>query len=376
MKINKKWVISLYTYVIFLWIVLITWGIMTWTILLRHFSTETLAKTKSFYASETGVEEWLLAFKRDPIIDNFVPNEAIIYEAENMRDVEYKEQKIYKKELFIEDLIPAWKSIQLPFAKKDLDSRITKFHIAILKYDWKTKPTWQLSCETPLYNAAVEVSAYQKANIIATEPLEYFVELSSNWNGCYLWNNPVWKSSLLTYSDPYSNEKVSLIWDKCIVNAWTNVDWSVFERRIPYTFNDWGDVLDLSTNKCDLNCWTWLCSNYYTYDQDIRTYIQWYQTYYTVANNFIWSDMSDTWLIMFNLRAINEDAHVALWATDDVWNAYEIPWRYIYFSALWITQWWDLEEWLFTRLKLKKKHNDDLLSIFDYSLFSESEFIK
>jgi hypothetical protein len=37
---------------------------------------------------------------------------------------------------------------------------------------------------------------------------------------------------------------------------------------------------------------------------------------------------------MFNIRAIDNDAHVAIWATDNNGIAYEIPGRYINFSSL------------------------------------------
>jgi len=374
-KINRKWILTAYVYVIFMGVTLIIWGIISGTILLKHYWNETISKTKSYYAAETWIEEWLLAFKDEPDIDKFVPNEAIIYEAANKRHVEYTEQKVYKKELLIKELIPAWKSIQLPFRKKDLDSRITQFHIWILKHDTDNFPLDQQACDTPIFDSALEISAYQKAIILATEPLDYTVELNSNWNGCYIGNNTVWKTSLISYTDPYSNEKISLIWDKCIMNSQWNVTWAVFEVPIPYIYNDRWDADD-SNNTCDLDCSSGWCSKFYTHNIDVVKGIQSYLKFYTIAANFIWNDMSDEWLILFNLRAINNDVHVIVWATDDVWNPYEIPWRYINFSSLWITQGWDLNEWLFTRLKLKKKFNADLLPIFDYALYSESEFIK
>jgi len=374
-NINKKWFITAYTYLMFLWIVIVTWWIISWTILYNHYAAEIVSKTKSFYSAETWVEEWLLAFKNEPDVDKFVPNEAIVYEEENQRKVEYKEQKVYKKELVIKELIPTWKSIQLPFAKKDLDSRITKFHIAVLKQDPDNFPNDQTFCDTPIFDSSIEVAAFQKAKILNVDPLDYTVELNSNWNGCYLWNNATGKSSLITFSDPYSNEKVSLVWDKCIMNAKWNVVWAVFEKNIPYAFNNKGTP-ELEDNTCDIDCSWWTCSNYYTHSNDVLKEITGYLRYYTISNNFIWSDMSNNWLIVFSIRAVDEDSHIAMWATDDAWNPYEIPWRYINFSALWITQGWDLNEWLFTRLKLKKKFNNDLLPVFDYAMFSESEFIK
>jgi hypothetical protein len=40
-------------------------------------------------------------------LEAFIPNEDIIEEERNRRVVEYTEQKVYKKELIIEELIPA-----------------------------------------------------------------------------------------------------------------------------------------------------------------------------------------------------------------------------------------------------------------------------
>jgi hypothetical protein len=37
-------------------------------------------------------------------------------------------------------------------------------------------------CETPEFDSSVEIAAYQKARIYTTEPLDYDVELNSNWN--------------------------------------------------------------------------------------------------------------------------------------------------------------------------------------------------
>lgn len=371
---NRKWIVTVYVYIVFMGITLVIWGIMSWTILLNHYSHETISKTKSYYAAETWIEEWLLAFKEEPDIDKFVPNEAIIYEWQNKRNVEYTEQKVYKKELMVKELIETWKSIQLPFAQKDLDSRITQFHIGLMHYDKENDPTSDIMCNTPSFDSSLEIAAYQRAKILATQPLDYTVELNSNWNGCYLWNNSVWKTSLITYSDPYSSEKISLVWDKCIMNSKWNVTWAVFETDISYLLNDRWDA-DPTNNSCELDC-SGSCSQYYTTDSEVLKGIQWYQRFYTIASNFVWSDMSSDGLILFNFRAIDNDAHIVVWATDDAWNAYEIPWRYISFSSLWITQWWDINEWLFTRLKLKKKFNNDLLPIFDYALYSESEFIK
>lgn len=375
MKYNKKWFISMYVYLMFMWVSIIVTSIITWTLLANYFWNEIINKTKSYYASESWVEEWLLAYKKDPNIDNFVPNEDIIQERQNKRVTQYKDQKIYKRELVIKETIPAWKSIQLPFRKKDLDSRITKFHIAVLQHKTKTPPLSQADCDTPVYDSSLEISAYQKAIITNNNPITYNVELNSNWNWCYIWNNSVWKSSLITYSDPYSNQKISLVWDKCIMNSKWNVVWAVFEKTIPYVFDDKWDSI-VSNNSCEYNCSWWACSKYYTYDTNINKSIKSYLKFYTISSNFIYWDMSDTGLIMFNLRAINEDTQIAMWATDDLWNPYEIPWRYVSFSALWIAQWWDIHEWLFTRLKIKKKANNDLLPIFDYSIFSESELVK
>lgn len=376
MNLNKKWYLSWYVYFILLWITIISWTIITWSLRLNHYSAEFLNKTKSFYAAETGIEEWLLTYKRNPDIEDFIPNNSVISEKSNKRITEFDEQNIFKRELMVHEVIEAWKSIQLPFAKRDLDSRITKFHIWLLKYDNNTPPEDNLDCNTPQFDATLEVSAYQRALIYATEPvLDYSVELNSNWNWCYIGNNNTWKTSLITYSDPYSNEKVSLVWDKCIMNNKWNVTWSVFEEDIRYVLNDRWDA-DITNNTCDLDCSGWNCSNFYTHNSDILEGIHWYQIFYTIWPNFIWWDMTDEWLIVLDLRAVDNDAHVVVWATDDVWNPYEIPWRYINFSSLWISQWWDLEEWLFTRLKLKKKWNKDLLSIFNYALFSESEVIK
>jgi len=375
MNYNKKWFISLYVYLVFLWVTIIIGSIISWTFLTNYYGLETIHKTKSYYASETGIEEGLLAFKKQPDIDKFIPNEATLEEQKNKRTTEYKEQKVYKKELVIKETILAWKSIQLPFRKKDIDSRITKFHIAVLSYDTQTTPTSQDFCNRPKHNSAVEITALQKATIINDNPLDYTVELNSNWNGCYIWNNSSGKTSLITYTDPYSNEKVSLVWDKCVMNSKWNITWAVFEDPIPYKYDDKWDS-DPKNDTCEYNCaWT-SCSKYYTIDSRVTKLIKWELKFYTIANNFIYDDMSDTWLIMFNIRAVDDDAEIALWATDDAGNAYEIPWRYVNFSALWISQGWDIKEGLFTRLKLKKKANNDLISIFDYSIFSNSEFIK
>ena len=374
-NLNKKWSISFYTYMILLGVSMIITLIVVWTLDTKYFWTEILYKTKSFYAAETGIEEWLLSFKKVPDIDQFIPNERVIQETRNNRTTEYTEQKVYKKELVIKETIEAGKSIQLPFKKKDLDSRITQFHIAILTYDTENPPVDQNSCDTPVHDSSLEISAFQKANIISTDPLDYTVELNSNWNGCYIWNNSVGKTSLIKFSDPYSKKKVSLVWDKCIMNSNWNVSGAVFESDIPYVFDDKGDS-DLSNNTCEYDCGSGGCSKFYTHNSEVAQKVKWALKFYTIAPNFIWGDMTNDGLIMFDFRAINDDVEIAVWATDDDWNPYEIPWRFVNFSALGVWHWGDIKEWLYTRLKLKKKANNDLLPIFDYTLFSESEFIK
>lgn len=372
-KKNKKGFITAYAYFIFLWVTIISWTIIFWYITLRQLSLEALYSMKSFYSAETWVEEALLSYKKNPVEEEFIWEDRLI-DTEKLREVEYKDQNVYRKELVIEEVIPAWKSIQLFFNKEELHPNITKFHIWFLPVK-STPPTNIWECWVTDRNAATEIWAFQRANIITTTPLDYNVPLSSNWNGCYSANNITWKRSIVYYTDPYSNEKFSYIWDKCVLNNKWNVSDTVFEENIPYVFNDNGTADD-TDNSCNLNCWTWLCSIYYTKDQRITPFIQKYLKFYTIAPNIVHSDLTDDSLIAFDVRAVDEDSHIMIWATDNEGNAYDIPWRYINVTSTWISSQNDLKEWLFTRLSVKKKANTDLLPIFDWALYSESEFIK
>lgn len=372
-KKNKKWFISVYAYMVVVGVWIITSAILFWNSALRQLSTDALYSMKSYYSAESGIEEWLLAYKKNPDTDNFVWEDKLLDE-DSRRQIEYKDQNVYRKELIIEETIPAWKSIQFFFRKIDLDENITKIHIAFWQKD-DNIPVITSDCYNPKLNASVEIWAYQNAEILTLDPLSYNVDLNSNWNWCYVTNNSAWKRSVVYYTDPYSNESLSYIWDKCILNSKWNVDGSVFEQDIPYIFNDRWNA-DPSDDFCSLDCWGWTCSNYYTQNFDVQETIPWYLKYYTIAPNIINSDFDDETLITLDIRAIDEDAFIMVWATDDAWNAYDIPWRYINFTATGVWSQWDIVEWVFTRLTVKKKANTDLLPIFDYALFSESELIK
>gem|GEM_PF-4775955 len=51
-----------------------------------------------------------------------------------------------------------------------------------MKYDTSLPPTSDDFCNTPKFDSAVEISAYQKAKVYSIEPLDYEIELNSNWN--------------------------------------------------------------------------------------------------------------------------------------------------------------------------------------------------
>lgn len=368
---DKKWFLSTFTYLIFLAVSITSFAIMAWYIYFKQFSLETLYSMKSYYSAESWIEEWLLLYKKNPNTEEFVWEDKII-DVEKGVDIEYKDQNIYKWEIVIEELIEAWKSIQIFINKAELAPEITKIHIATWKRDEWVIPTSEASCQTPKFNSATEIWAFQRANIITSEPLNYLVDLNSNWNWCYSANNPLWKKSIIYYTDPYSNEKFSYIWDKCIINNKWNVSDSVFEQDIPYSFEIWGDW----NWQCQLNCTWWNCSHYYTTDPAISVPINWYQKFYTIAPNINYGDFTDDTLIAFDIRAIDDDSHIIIWATDDNWKVYQLPWRFINITATGVSSDWLVKEWLFTRLTVKKKSNIDLLPIFDWALYSESEFIK
>lgn len=333
-----------------------------------------LYSTHAYYAAETGIEKGLYELKINPDEDSFIGQKETISKARDQRTVEYRDQYFYRLERIIEEFIPAWENIQL-FFDKTLNQKITKFHIAYLKA--KQDPKAQISaisqCTTPATNASVEVWVFSSTRDTGN-PNSLTTILSSINNRCESWFGSSSKSSSNTITDPYSWNlgKISISWGRCLLNNKGNVaGWAiVFENSIPYTIvNNKCSLADAGTNE-----------KFYKTDEEVFNVIKtWYQSWTTIIDGL---DVpatvtKDSDRIVLEVRAVDNDTYVAIWATDDQWNAYDIPGRYLHFTATWKASWLDgKENDIYRRLIVKRKLNKDLLPIFDYTLFSESEFIK
>lgn len=333
-----------------------------------------LYSSQAYYAAETGIEKWLYELKIHPDEDMFIGQSEIISTSRDNRTVEYRDQYFYRLEKVIEEFIPAWENIQL-FFDPTLNPNITKFHIAYLKakFDSATQVSSITQCTTPETNASIEVGVFSSTREWAT-PDSYTTILTGNMNRCESWFGASSKSTSNTITDPYSWNlgKITISWGRCLLNhKWNVAGWTaVFENNIPYIVNNGQCVVsDGSSNE-----------KYYKKDEDIFNTIRgWYQTWTTIIDGInpetIMTKESDR--LVLEVRAVDNDAHVAIWATDDDGNVYDIPGRYLHFTATGKASGRDgKENDIYRRLIVKRKLAKDLLPIFDYTLFSESEFIK
>lgn len=364
-KKRNQWSVAISSYLVLLLITSVSLSITFTTYENIRLSEWALYNTNSFYASESGIEQWLLKFKRNPNIEDFQSDELMVKEARSWKMVEYNNQVITRKDKYIEEVIAPWESIQLIFKWEELNPNITRFHIAYMKYDTETPPIDDLSCNTPRYWASTELW------ILASE--DKILGTTPNYaNGC---DN--WKNDLQTYSDldDVSLTKIVYTGFKCILNAWIHTAWNTawIETNLSYTYDNQA-TLDTSDDTCNFDVWN--NSMYYLTDQDIIEKIKWYLRWYTMVSSFDPSDFTDNASLLLNIKSLNEETSVLVWATDEVGNVYEIPWRYVTLSAIWQSTWKVIDQWVYNKLKVKKKINKDLLPIFDYSLFSEMEFIK
>ena len=377
LKKNNQWWVSTYGFMIMM---LVSWisASLYWIVYdTLYIEKAFLYSSQSYYAAETWIEKWLYQFKINSSEESFVWQNEVIYEDRQKKQVEYRDQYFYRLERVIEELIPAWKNIQLFFDNK-LNPNITKFHIAYLKRDSSIKPTNILSCWIPKANATVELWVLSTVHEYPGWVTDNVLKTTNN--KCEWWFWSASKSSSNTVNNPYSENKQSLAWWRCLLNNKWNVMWTVaaFENSLSYIFDDKGNFDD-SDNMCILSYWWNPSDRFFSTDEEVRKKIDWYIYWTTIID---WLDVTsmmtkDDDRIVLEIRAVDEDVSVLIWATDDNWIAYDIPWRYINFTATWKTSWknW-LENDIYRRMIVKRKVNQDLLPIFDYTLFSESEFIK
>jgi len=341
-----------------------------------HIQQNFFYSALSYYSAETWIEKWLYQFKINPSEESFVWQKELISELKNKKQLEYRDQHFYRLERVIEELIPAWKNIQLFFDSK-LNPNITKFHIAYLKRDFTVKPALYSYCYVPKFNTTVEVGVFSTVNEFPGWVSETI--LANNTNKCEGWYGLASKLSSNTINDPYSTSTKSIAWWRCLLNNKWNVigATSTWENNFSYAFDDqWNS--DISDNKCNL---VYGASNdkYFTTDEEVKKKVEWYQRWSTIIDGLdVPAKMTkDTDKIVLEIRAVDEDVSILIWATDDLWVSYDIPWRFINFTATWkaSTKAW-LENDVYRRMIVKRKINQDLLPVFDFTLFSESEFIK
>lgn len=342
-----------------------------------HMERNFFYSSSSYYAAETGIEKGLYQFKINPSEDAFVGQKEMVNEMKNKKQIEFRDQYFYRLERVIEELIPAWKNVQLFFDNK-LNPNITKFHIAYLKRDVTVKPNLSPDCYIPKFDATVELWVFSSVHELAWWVTETVLHTTNN--KCEWWFWSASKTSSNTINDPYSAWKIAISWGRCLLNNKGNVNGatSTFENDFSYTFNDNGTPADVSDNKCDLAYWA-PNDRFYTTDEEVKKKVEWYQRWTTVIDGLDVTTMmtKDTDKIVLEIRAVDEDVNVLVWATDDTGVAYDIPWRYINFTATWKASWREwMENDIYRRMIVKRKINQDLLPIFDYALFTESEFIK
>lgn len=371
---NKKWYLSFYWFVLLLLTASVSTVLYTFWLQSLRIERSFLYSTHAYYAAETGIEKGLYELKINPDEDSFIGQKETISKARDQRTVEYRDQYFYRLERIIEEFIPAGENIQL-FFDNTLNTNITKFHIAYLKakQDPKAKVTALSQCTTPETNASVEIWVFSSTRDTGN-PDSLTTILSSINNRCESWFGSSSKSSSNTITDPYSGNlwKISISGWRCLLNNKGNVaGWAtVFENNIPYT---------ISNNKCAVSD-AGSNEKFYKTDEEVFNVIKTgYQSWTTIIDGL---DVpatvtKDSDRVVLEIRAVDNDTYVAIWATDDQGNAYDIPWRYLHFTATGKASWLDgKENDIYRRLIVKRKLNKDLLPIFDYTLFSESEFIK
>ena len=377
-KKNKPGAISTFWFVVMLMVSSISVALYTVWYNMLYLERQFFYSASAYAAAETGIEKWIYQLKINPDTDTFVWTREIVNKSKDNRSIEYRDQYFYSMEHFIEEDIPAWENIQLFFDNK-IDARIKNFHIAYVRTDANLIPESQFYCWNPETNPSVEVWVFS-----STKDLWWITEtvLKSVNNRCESWFWFSSKGSSNTLTDPYSwtAGKITVSWGRCLLNSKWNVNGgsTVFENELGYTYNE-GNGWTTSDNTCDLNYWLTSNDKFFATDEQIFAAIKWYQKWTTLVE---WLDIAtmlleDSDKIVLEIRAIDDNARVLIWATDDDWNVYDIPWRYIHFTATGKAEWKDwTDNDVYRRIIVKKKLNKDLLPIFDYSLFSESEFIK
>lgn len=367
---SKEGFLSFFGFVLLLLVSSVSIVLFTFGVQSLRIERTFLYSTHAYYAAETGIEEGIYKLKENPDEDSFVGEKKKINQTADNREIEYRDQYFYRLERIIEEFVPAGESIQLFFNEK-LNPNITKFHVAYLKASKVKNPSALTECTTPITNASIEAgvfSSVRKDTGTTVTPL-----LSSLNNKCESAFGASSKTGSNTITDPYSGTvgKITIVGGRCLLNNKGNVAGgaALYENTIPYVINN---------NKCSIadgmpN------EKFYKTDEDVFKVVSGYQTWTTLIDGLDVSNTltKETDRIVLEIRAVDNDSYIAVWATDDEGNAYDIPGRYIHFTATGKASGSDGKELdIYRRLIVKKKKNQDLLPIFDYTLFSESEFIK